>query len=155
MAEQGGAELEGRAGTVWELYAVKRWSQERIGRHLGISQQRVSQVLADVRAALPAVDKAAMIQQSVDLHADLVRRCYELAELEGAPITAGKDGDVVRDPVTDEVVRDYSGRLAALRLAMNAEEQLRKLIGLDAATKTESTATVRYTLEGIDPSDLA
>lgn len=152
---QGGAELEGRAGRVWKLYAVKRWTQERIAKELGVSQQMVSRILADVRAALPAVDKAAMIQKSIELHEHIIAEMHALAEMEGAPVTSGKDGDVVRDPDSDAIVRDYGGRLAALRLAMNAEEQLRKLTGIDAASKVESTAHVRYELIGVDPDDLA
>jgi len=153
---QRGGELEGRSGTVWRLYAVQRWTQDRIARELGVSQQRVSQILADVRAAIPAVDKAEMIRQSIELHADIIARAYELADMAGAPVTAGKDGDVVRDPENDHaIVRDYSGRVAALRLAKDTEAEMRKLIGLDAATKTESTATVRFTLEGVDPEELA
>ena len=152
---QRGGELEGRSGTVWQLYAVKRWTQDRIGQHLGISQQRVSQILADIRDALPAPDKAEMIRKSIELHENVVARMQELADMEGAPVTAGKDGDVVRDPESDTVVRDYAGRVNALRLALAAEAELRKLLGLDAATKTESTAVVRFSIEGVDPEELA
>lgn len=155
LAEQGGAQLAGRDGEVWHLYAVKRWSQEKIGKHLGVTQQRVSQVLADVRSALPPVDKAEMIRKSIELHEHVIADLMALAEREGAPVTAGKDGDVVRDPDNAEVVRDYSLRVNANRAILAAEAELRKLVGLDAATKVESTATVRYVLEGVDPDVLA
>ena len=160
MPGQGGAELEGRAGQIWQLYAVKRWTQEAIGRELGISQQRVSQELAAVRAAIPPPDIAAMRTASIEMYQDIARRAYELAELEGAPVTAGKDGGVVYDPSielpdgTHPVVRDYGGRLAALKLARDTDAELRKLLGLDAATRVESTSTVRYVLEGTDPEAL-
>lgn len=154
MAEQGGADLTGRAGLVWHLYAVQRWTQGQIARELNLSQQRISQILADVRAALPAEDRAEMVRQSIELHADVIRRAYALAEMAGAPVTAGKDGDVVIDPEGGAVVRDYAGRVAALRLALSAEAELRKLMGLDAATKVESSATVRYVLEGVSVDDL-
>lgn len=155
MTDQSIREDPERDELIWELRAVKRWSQERVARHLGISQQRVSQIEERIRAALPGPDKAKMIRDSVELHANIIRRMHELADMEGAPVTSGKDGDIVRDPESDAVVRDYSGRVNAYRLALAAEAELRKLIGLDAATKTESTATVRYTLEGVDPADLA
>ncbi len=152
MVPGGGAEQ--RAAEMWELWAVKRWSQARIGEKFGVSVQRVSQILAEFRAGLPEIDRAAMIRQSLELQADVVRRAYELVEMEGAPVTAGKDGEVVRDPETDQVVRDYSGRLAALKLALAADAELRKLMGTDSATKVESTATVRYEIEGLDPNAL-
>lgn len=138
----------------WHLYAVRRWTQHAIADDLGVSQQRISQLLARVRERLPKPDLGEMRQQAVDLYADIVRRSYALAELEGAPVTAGKDGDVVVDPESGDVVRDYGARLAALRLAKDAEAELRKLMGLDAASKVESTATVRYEVHGVDTSKL-
>ncbi len=152
MLPRGGGEE--RAAEMYELWAVKRWSHDKIAEKYGVSRQRVSQVLAEFRAALPAIDKAEMIRQSLELQADVVRRAYELVEMEGAPVTAGKDGDVVRDPETDEVVRDYSARLNALKLALAADAELRKLMGTDSATKVESTATVRYEISGLDPEAL-
>jgi transcriptional regulator with XRE-family HTH domain len=152
--EQGGARHEGRDGRVWQMYAVQRWTQEAIGRELGVSQQRVSAILKEVRESIPPPDIAAMRQESIEMYRDISRRAYELAELEGAPVTAGKDGSVVYDPENGGVVRDYGGRIAALKLAREADEQLRKLLGLDAAQKVESTATVRYEIAGINPEAL-
>lgn len=154
MAEQGGAELEGRIGRVWQLYAVERWTQEAIAMKLEISQQRVSSILKEVREAIPPPDVVAMRQDSIEMYRDISRRAYELAGMNGAPVTAGKDGGVVYDPESGGVVRDFAGRLAALKLARDTDEQLRKLMGLDSAQKIESTATVRYEIAGIDPEAL-
>lgn len=152
---QRGEDLEGRSGIVWKMYAVKRWTQERIARELGVSQQRVSQILKDVRAAIPAPDKAEMILKSIEAHHHVIAELHALAERNGAPVTAGKDGTIVLDPDDQSVVRDWSLHVNVYRALLVAEAELRKLMGLDAATKTESTATVRYVLEGVNTDDLA
>jgi transcriptional regulator with XRE-family HTH domain len=152
--EQAGGALEGRAGRVYQLYAVQRWTQEAIAAELDISQQRVSQILADVRAALPPIDLAEYRRQAIELHLDVIKRGYEIANMNGAPVTAGKDGDVVYDPESGGVVRDFGGRKAALDLVIKAEAELRKLLGADAATKIETSGSVRVELVGIDPADL-
>lgn len=146
--------LEGRNGEVWQLYSIKRWTQERIAAHLGISQQRVSQIVAKVREALPPTDLAEMRTKSAELYADLTRRAYEIADLIAAPVFVGKDGDVAIDPESGEVVRDYAGRMKALELAAKFDAETRKLFGLDSPTKLESTNTVKYVLEGVDTNDL-
>lgn len=146
--------LTEREAEVYELTVVNRLSQLKIAERLGISQPRVSQILSEARAKLPAPDLAAIRAAALAMHERVQREALALAEMEGAPVTAGKDGTVVYDPITGLVVRDYAGRVNALRLALAADQEIRKLMGADAASKVESTATVKYILEGIDPSDL-
>jgi hypothetical protein len=74
--------------------------------------------------------------------------------LNGAPVTAGKDGTVVYDPEGGTVVRDYAARMNALNLAIKADAELRKLTGADAASKTEITGSVRYEVVGVSTEDL-
>lgn len=146
--------LSEREAEVYRLTVVNRLTQDKIAERLGISQPRVSQILADARAKLPPVDLAEIRAESMALHADIKRRAYELAEMNGAPVTAGKDGIVVFDPETNEPVRDYAGRVNALKLALLADAELRKLLGADAATKTEVSGSVHYVIEGADVEDL-
>jgi hypothetical protein len=91
----------------------------------------------------------------LELHWRTQRAALELAEMRGAPVTAGKDGDVVLDPEDATVVRDYSLRLAALEQARKADVEIRKLHGLDAATKVDVTGAVRYEVAGVDISKLS
>lgn len=49
--------LEGRAGAIWAAYVAGR-TQEAIGVEHGISRQRVGQVLDEIRASIPATDRA-------------------------------------------------------------------------------------------------
>ena len=140
---------------IYRLTVVNRLSQRVIGERMGISQQRVSQLLAEARSELPPIKIDAIRQESLDLYQDIKRRLLELAEREGAPITAGKDGDLVLDPASGEYVRDYSLRVAALKEARAADAEIRKLLGTDAATKTEVTGSVRYEVVGVDPDALS
>lgn len=153
-APQPPPEFEGRSGEIWRAYAIKRWTQQRIADHFGLSQQRVSEILAKVREQIGTPDKLEAIRQSVELYQDIIARAEELARLEGSPVTAGKDGDTVYDPETQKIVRDYSARLAALKTMRDTDAELRKLLGLDAATKVETTGTVRFQIEGVSPEDL-
>lgn len=146
--------LTEREEEIWRLYCVSRLSQQAIADRFEISNQRVSQILAAIRLKLPPVDIDAVRQQSLRLHQDIQRRAFEIADMNGAPITAGKDGDVVYDPEDNSVARDYGGRIAAMRLALEADKEIRKLLGADAASKTETTGTLRYEIVGVDPGQL-
>lgn len=136
---------------VYRLTVVNRLSQRAIAERLGISsQQQVSKILADARTKLPPPDLEAIRQESLTMHRETQRIALELAEKIGAPITAGKDGDLVVDPTSGEYVRDYSLRLAALETARKADVEIRKLMGADAATKVEQSGTIRYEVAGVD-----
>ncbi len=142
--------LTEREAEVYRLTVVNRLTQAKIAERLGVTPQRVSQILADARNKLPPIDVDTIRQESVALYQDIKRRALELVEREGAPVTAGKDGDLVLDPTSGEYVRDYSLRVAALKEARAADAEIRKLLGADAATKTEVTGSVRYEVAGVD-----
>lgn len=145
------AELEAE---VYRLSVVNRLAQRVIGERVGISQQRVSQILARVRESMPPPDLEAMRRHSLELHMQTQRMALEIAEMKAAPVTAGKDGMVVTDPETGQIVRDYSGALAALETARKADLEIRKLHGLDAAAKMEVSGSVRYEVAGVDVDQL-
>lgn len=146
--------LEGRDGDIWRRYTIYSWTQERIAREYGISRERVSDILERVRASLPETDRSALINASMELIHEVKARALEIADMAGAPVAVGKDGLPLMDPETGAVVRDYSGRLRALETAMKADDVLAKRLGLDAAQKTETTASVRYEVVAVDPEML-
>lgn len=146
--------LTEREAEVYRLTVVNRLTQREIGERLGITQPAVSMILKAAREKIPPPDLNAIRQEAAERHLDVIRRAAELMEMEGAPVTAGKDGGVVRDPETDAVVRDYAGRVQAAKLLLEADRELRKLFGVDAATKQEITGGVRHELVGVDPSEL-
>lgn len=154
MAEQGGAALTDREQRIWHEYAVRRRTQTEIAEQFEITQPRVSQILAEIKAKMPPPDLSAMRAEVLEMLNENYRRATKLIEMEGAPVTSGKDGAVVYDPESNAVVRDYSGRLAAMKLLNDTAAHARKMLGLDAAEKIELGGTVRYELVGVDPEDL-
>ncbi len=144
-----------RNAEIYRLAVVECWTHARIAEHHGISRERVTQILAAVRKQLPPPDLEEIRQQALAVMEDVQRRAYELATQEGAPVAVGKDGTILHDPETGAVVRDYGARIAALRLVLDTDEKRRRLMGADAAKKVESTAQIRYVLEGVNTDDLA
>ncbi|MBE4789950.1 sigma factor-like helix-turn-helix DNA-binding protein [Streptomyces caniscabiei] len=50
--------LEGRNGAIWRAYLEGR-TQEAIAEEFGVSQQRVSQIISEVRESIPEVNRVA------------------------------------------------------------------------------------------------
>lgn len=146
--------IEDRDAEIFYLRRIERWTERKLAERFGLSQQRISQICAVAQAKLPPIDLGAIQRQALEVHEDVIRRAYEVANLRGAPITAGKDGDIVLDPEDQSVVRDYSALLAALKVVNQSVAEIRKLQGLDAAQRIDTTATVKYIIEGVDPEDL-
>lgn len=57
--------LDGRNGEVWERY-IAGWTQQQIADEYGICHQRVSQILAEIRAEIGETDKAAEALRSAE-----------------------------------------------------------------------------------------
>lgn len=134
------ANLEGRNGEIWRAY-YRGEKQGDIAARYGITQARVSQICAQVRASIEPQERAELLKSELDLLSDMRREVLTLLfDMGGAPVTAGKDGDIVRDPETGEVVRDHTGRLNAARVALSISERIAKAAGLDAAQKLEVNA---------------
>lgn len=143
------SEDEERDAKIYRLRVVNRLTCSEIGERYNLSRQRVSQIVAAYAAALPPIDAEAMRRRSLELHEAAQRMAMELAEREGAPVYVGKDGSIAYDEAGN-VVRDYSLRLSALETMRKADVEIRKLHGLDAATKIEQSGTVRYEVAGVD-----
>ena len=146
-------DLEGRNGEIWRRHVIGGETQEALAVRFDMTPGRVSQIVKDVRENMPDFVRKELLQDSLERNADARRRLMELAEMRGAPVTAGKDGIIVRDE-DDQIVRDYSLRLNAIKLLMQADDQLAKRMGLDSPTKVESAATVRYEIAGLNDADL-
>lgn len=129
--------------------------QEDIAEQFGLSQPRVSEIICNARARVRPDDRQALIEREMAFLDELRREAMEIAGQKPAPVTAGKDGEVVTDPETGEVVRDHSGRLAAMARAQATSADLRKLLGLDAPARTEVSGGVRYEIVGVDPEAIA
>lgn len=129
-----------RNAEMWLAYVQGETQASLAARH-GITQQAVSKALAEVRNEIPERVRDELITRSVAFLDWARKEALTLWAMEGAPVTAGKDGDVVLDPETHTVVRDHTGRLAGLRTAVDIDTRLAKLLGLDAASKVEATVS--------------
>lgn len=139
----------GRNGAIWRAYC-RGATQEALAERYGLSQQRVSEIVRQVRDSIPEEDRANEVTRSLELLHELREGALEIWEMAAAPVFVGKDGEVARDPdqVDDEhpegvVVRDHSGRLAALTTALKVDGEIRKLLGLDAATKLDVSVSAQ------------
>ncbi len=142
---------------MYRQWAVYRRTQASIAQEFGISQQRVSLVIAAVREirAAEIADRQAMQLKSFETLDEISQRAMELAEKikDGAPVAVGKDGNILYDKEGNEV-RDYSGYLAALKAVREFDAETAKRFGLSAPDKVETSGTVRYEIVGVPTEDL-
>lgn len=135
------AELVARRAEAWELY-VAGWTQREIGEKLEVDQSTISDYLREYRAGIPQQTREQLIEKHQAGLAWATRRLRELAEKPAPPVTAGAQGDIVRDPLTGDIVRDYGlQRQAALDL-VRLQEREAKLLGLNAADKVEVSGSL-------------
>lgn len=135
--------LAERRAEEWDLY-VKGWTQPQIAQHYGLDQSTVSDDLRLYREAFPPETREQRIAAHQAGLAWATQRIRELADKPAPPVTAGQYGDIVRDPVTREIVRDYGlQRQAALDL-VRLQEREAKLLGLNAADKVEVSGNVTF-----------
>lgn len=128
--------LAGRNGVIWRDYCGGM-TQEALAVREGISQARVSQIIAQVRDSIPEEDRELEVQRSLEMLRELRAGALEVYRMAPAPVFVGKDGDPAQDPETLEYVRDHSGRLRALDTALKVDQRIATLLGLDAAQKLD------------------
>jgi hypothetical protein len=149
-----------RNNQIIAAYATGARSLQSIADEHGITRQTAGEIIQRWRIAQGPVDKAEEIARATDLLDRLIEAAADLAEREGTPVTAGKDGFCVVDPTQkgpqgeDVYVRDYGNRLAAIDRVRTLLERKAKLLGLDSATKTEVSGSVEYSIPGLDPKTL-
>lgn len=130
--------LEERDWAWWEAW-VRGKTQAQIARESDpqVDQATVSRGIERVRALIPESQREEMVERSLAMLQELQSGALEVWRMRAAPVTAGKDGDLVQDPESGEYVRDHSGRLAALGAALKVNESVRRLLGLDSAQKLD------------------
>jgi hypothetical protein len=130
------------AAELYDLHLNHGWTQTRLAGFYVLDRRTVSRLLAEYRESIPEPSRVEMRKQHLDELERIRLKMMELVEMEGAPVTAGKDGNVVHDPGTKAVVRDYSLRIAATRELLKVIERQAKQFGVDAPTQVEHTGTV-------------
>lgn len=121
---------------------IQGWTQQRIAEHYGISQTTVSEDLRLHRQSITPQTREEMQADHLKELRWLREQMAELIRKEGAPVTAGKDGDIVKDPETGDVVRDFGLRLSATDRWIKIIEREAKQLGTDAAAKVEHSGEV-------------
>lgn len=147
---QAAAELERLAARRARMFTMwcEGMTQQAIGEHFGLHHSTVCTDLQIHRESLSAVDLETIRQDHIHQLQLLRASMYELTKLRGAPITAGKDGVVVKDPDDGAIVREYSGRINATRELRFLLERESKLLGLDAVSKTQLEHSGEVTFGG-------
>ncbi len=137
MAGAGRYDLNGRNGRIWRRYCQGH-TQEAIAAEFNLDQSRISQIISEVRQSIPEFDRSKLVQREVDFLDQARQTFMELAD-QPLPPAFDTKGNALRDPATKQLVRDASGRVAALKAAMETGDRLAKLLGLNAPAKTELT----------------
>jgi hypothetical protein len=126
-----------RDAQIWTDRTRYSMSTLAIARKHGISQQRVSQILAAIRESIPVDVREQAVMEADAAYRELIADAMRIMDMLPPPVTAGKDGKILIDPVTKEVVRDHAGRLRAIETVARLLEHRRRLFGLDAPTKLD------------------
>lgn len=159
MARLSKARLAERRAQAWELYVGGK-TQYQIADLLSLDQSTVSDDLRIHADSMTPQSRETAVKRHEETIAWAVDQLRELAAMDGAPVTAGKDGNVVRDPERIDprtgknvVVRDYTGRFTAIRELRGYLDREAKLLGLNAADKVEVSGNV--TVDGPVDQELA
>lgn len=127
--------LAGRNGRIWKEFC-RGASQAELAQKYNLSPQRISQIINETRDSIPFEERDALVKQEMDLLRDLRKEVLELWDADAAPLIHGPRAEIVRDE-NDNVVRDHSGRLAALARAESLTARLHRVLGLDAPAKLD------------------
>lgn len=126
--------LDGRNGEIWRLFC-RGWTQERLAEQFEISQQRVSQIVRNVRDSITIEERIDIVKQETDLLDQLRAEVLELWDAKPSPMV-GANGRIV---TTEEghKIDDHSGRLAALAAFDRLTARKHRMLGLDAPQKLD------------------
>lgn len=130
-------DLEGRAGAIWRAWVGGK-SQEAIGLEYGITQGRVAQIIGAVRASIPPAQRSELVQREVEF-LDYARTVFMDLVHAAPPPAFDTKGQALVDPRTGQHVLDMTGKVAALKAAVETQSRLSKLLGLDAPVRAEIT----------------
>lgn len=126
----------------WELYCGGL-TQVEIARRERVAQSTVSTAIKRIRESLPETDVREEVQRSLVMLQRLRAGALEIYEMAPAPVTVGKDGDLLYDPEVKDakgqpaLVRDYTGKIRALETAVKVEARIGQILGYDAAQKLD------------------
>jgi hypothetical protein len=141
---------EERNAEIWRAYC-SGLSQVDVATRFNLSQSRVSQIILEVKAAIPPDDLTDWRLRAFEtlkvLHADMV------ATATADPPPAFHAGEVLKDD-NGNVVRDLTTRMHAIDRVVKLQERAGRSMGTDAPAKAQVTGQVRYVIDGVEPEAL-
>lgn len=143
MARLSKVRLAERRAEEWDLY-VRGKTQPEIARMYGLDTSTICDDLRIHAEGMPPQARNTVIRRHEETIAWAIDELRRLVVLDGVPVTAGKDGYVVMDPETHQVVRDYGARFTAIREVRGYLDREAKLLGLNAADKVEVSGSVTF-----------
>jgi nucleotide-binding universal stress UspA family protein len=132
---------------------VMGWTHQDIADKFGLARSTVTEDIGLHRATMTPAQREHVQAEHLTELAMLRKSMFELATKVGAPVTAGKDGDIVKDPESGEVVRDFTLRINATVQLLKIMEREAKQLGTDAAAKVEHSGVIA--IEGTVEQELA
>lgn len=126
-------EKYGRNGKIWAAH-MAGLNIQQIADAFDLSNQRVSQILDQIRKAIPNDEKATIRTMRLELLNELKAQCMEIALADAAPAFA-PNGKAHVDPTTGAVVRDYAYKLNAVDRLLKIDERIAKATGTDSAVE--------------------
>jgi len=125
-----------------------------LAEEYGLDVSSISRICTEVRRSLPDRSREELVKINHEQLEFLRDEVFKLVSKAGAPVTAGQHGDVLIDPDTGGIVRDYSLRIKALQEAHRLILSKNKMLGLDAPSEVKTSGSVRYEIVGVDPEAL-
>jgi len=124
-------------------------TQQQIAIEEDLSQQRISQLLANIRESMEPEQVARLRGEMSAICRDLLEMHVQRALTEDLPPTFSGKGEPLRDE-NDEIVRDAGISNRATTLVLAVLERMSKLVGADAPEKHAAEVSVNYTITGAD-----
>src|SRR5829696_200490 len=129
---------EGRNGRIFQAWAFGA-TQEAIAEEFDMSIANVRRILKQVEQTSPQIARDELRLRLTEAALIMSRSALEIYNKPAPPITSGKDGNVVYDPDTGEVARDYSAKIRAGEYWLKIVDRLSKLAGADMPVQHEVT----------------
>jgi hypothetical protein len=123
--------LAGRNGAIWKAYC-RGATQEALAEEYELTQQRISQIINEVREGIGNEERESILKQEIDLLRDLRREVLSLWDADPNRAYAANGREL-------EGVVDHGGRLAALARAESITARLHKITGIEASQKVDLT----------------
>lgn len=131
--------LAGRNGQIWRDYC-RGVTQQEIGRKYQLSQNRVSEIIKQVRDSIPEHVRADAVTEIREHLRELRAEASRIADMDPTPVHHPRTGEILCD-LDGRPVYDYAGKIRAMETALRFAESERKLLGLDAAVKVDMHTT--------------